>query len=283
MITLKELIKYLTEGTNIKICIHDITGILMNKKFDIDAKNKIHFTFFCDTAKSTQRGYDLCIACKSLANEKASREKKPFCGCCAWGIFEAVYPVVIKNEVQCIVYVGNAITDKSEFRARAGASCRITSVSEEDIFNASSTCEESADTERIKRTAQIVGDFIVLSTEFYMYDKLPRKSAGSRMSKSVEEYIELNYRQPITLRSLSKLYFINEKYLGRVLKREWGMSFHQYLNSVRLRNAAKILRTENRTVLETALDCGFANVTYFNRLFYAKFGKTPSEYRRGCR
>lgn len=280
MIALKELIEYLTYGTNIKVCIHDITGILMNEKFEIDSKNKIHFTHFCDTAKSTQRGYDLCISCKSLANEKASRIGKPFASYCAWGIFEAVYPVVIKDEVRCIVYVGNAITDNSEFKKRAETACRITGVDNEAVMHAAKTCESTEDIERIKKTAEIIRDFIILTSEFYMYDKLPHKSAGSRMSKSIEEYVELNYRQPITLKSLSKLYFINEKYLGRVLKREWGMSFHQYLNSIRLRKAVKLLKTENMTILDTALECGFANVTYFNRLFHKTFGKTPSEYRQ---
>lgn len=280
MLCLKELIEYMSLDTNVKICVHDVSGILMNEKLEIPEENKIHFCDFCNTAKSTPTGYRLCIACKSLANKKAILEQKPFDGRCPWGIFEAVYPVVIKDAVQCIVYVGNAVTDRGVFEKRSARARKITGVDENAVCAAYSSCETAENEEKLRQTAKITGDFIALLSDFYMYEKQPKMSVENRMSKIIGEYVKLNYRQPITLAALSKIYFINEKYLGRILKKAWGMSFHRYLNSVRLHNAAKMLRTEERTVTDIALDCGFETVTYFNRLFRQNFGKTPSEYRR---
>lgn len=279
MLYLQELVDYLSAGTNVKICIHDISGILMNERLALSERNKIHFNEFYNTAKNTQRGYNLCIACKSIANRKAWQTRKPFCGYCAWGIFEAVYPVVIKNSVQCIVYVGNVIANEDVFVKRAKLACKNTGVGKNDIKTASLTCARSTDTEKLIKTAEIIGDFITLLSDFYMYDKQPKISAENRMSKIIREYTELNYKQPVTLASLSKIYFINEKYLGRILKKSWGMSFHRYLNMVRLHNAEKLLRTEKRTVADIAFECGFENVTYFNRMFRLNYGKTPSQYR----
>lgn len=280
MLCLQELIDCLCANSKIKICVHDVTGLLTNEKLKISPQNKIHFCDFCNAAKTTQRGYELCINCKSLANAKAIRTQEPFGGYCPWGIFEAVYPVAINNAVQCIVYVGNAVTNADEYRRRCEKAFRITGVERKCISEALAQCETAAQPENLMLTAKTVGAFIVLISDFYMYDRQSKPSAENRMSNEIKEYVALNFRRPLTLASLSKIYFISEKYLGRVLKKALGMSFHSYLNEVRLHNAAGLLRTQDMTVIDIALDSGFENVTYFNRMFKKKFGKTPTQYRK---
>lgn len=279
MLLLQELIDCLCSNSKIKICIHDVTGLLTNEKLKISPRNKIHFCDFCNAAKSTQRGYELCISCKSLANAKAISTQKPFCGYCPWGIFEAVYPVVINNAVQCIVYAGNAITDRDEYRKRSERAFRITGVERKNISSALNECEISSQPEKLMLASKTVSSFIVLISDFYMYDKQSRPSAENRMSNELKEYVSLNFRRPLTLASLSKVYYVSEKYLGRIIKKALGMSFHAYLNEVRLHNAAALLRTQDMTVTDIALDSGFENVTYFNRMFKRKFGITPTRYR----
>ena len=57
------------------------------------------------------------------------------------------------------------------------------------------------------------------------------------------------------------------------------MSFARYVNEKRLEEAEKQLRESDKSILEIALDCGFENVTYFNRLFKRKHGIPPGKYR----
>lgn len=279
MLNLQELIDDLVFDTKLKICVHDISGILMNEKLKIRQENKIHFCDFCNMAKSTQKGYKLCLACKTLANSKAISAKTPFEGFCPWGIFEAVHPVVINGTVRCIVYVGNALPSDSAYNKCSAAATRITGVDSMALSHAKTTCDENTSCEKIIGLSKIVSDFIVLLSEFYMYDKMPVPSAVNRVSNAAKEYADLNFRQPLTLSSLSKMYFINEKYLGRIFKKTWGISFHEYLNELRLNNASKLLRHGNMPITDVAFDSGFENVTYFNRLFRRRFGKTPTQYR----
>ena len=49
---------------------------------------------------------------------------------------------------------------------------------------------------------------------------------------------------------------------------------------VRLNAAAEALHTTDDTVMSIAEQCGFENLSYFNREFKAHFGMTPREYRR---
>ena len=59
------------------------------------------------------------------------------------------------------------------------------------------------------------------------------------------------------------------------------MFFCVYVNQVRIRNAARMLTEEtDKTILEIALDCGFGNISYFNRIFRRLNGMTPKEYRK---
>lgn len=57
------------------------------------------------------------------------------------------------------------------------------------------------------------------------------------------------------------------------------MSFHKYLNRIRCENAKHRLKNESRTVTEIALECGYSDVTYFNRVFKQLYGLTPEKYR----
>ncbi len=54
-----------------------------------------------------------------------------------------------------------------------------------------------------------------------------------------------------------------------------GQSFVTFLNEYRLNAAAEALQTTDETILTIASQCGFENLSYFNRAFKAHFGMTP--------
>jgi AraC family transcriptional regulator len=60
-----------------------------------------------------------------------------------------------------------------------------------------------------------------------------------------------------------------------------GTTPHQYILRARLRRAAVRVRAEDTRILDIALDCGFDDLSNFNRAFRAEFGTSPLRYRRG--
>jgi AraC-like DNA-binding protein len=74
---------------------------------------------------------------------------------------------------------------------------------------------------------------------------------------------------------------ISERYLRSVLSAD-GESFSGYLLRRRLERCARHLKSggEQRTITEIALDCGFINPTHFGQAFKARYGCTPSAFRR---
>jgi AraC family transcriptional regulator len=66
----------------------------------------------------------------------------------------------------------------------------------------------------------------------------------------------------------------------RTFQRLTGITPHQYVRRARLREAATRLIAEAGKVIDVALDCGFGDVTNFNRAFRAEFGLSPRMFRK---
>lgn len=72
----------------------------------------------------------------------------------------------------------------------------------------------------------------------------------------------------------------SQEHLNRMMKRYYGKTPTEYVNTIRLEQAAFFLRTTDESVLNIMLDCGFNNVSYFNKRFKDEFGVTPTRYRQ---
>lgn len=106
----------------------------------------------------------------------------------------------------------------------------------------------------------------------------PRKSR-ERM-KRLLEYMEEHYGEKITVEDGAELCFYSNSHFMKYFKQYMGVPFIQYLNEFRLEKAAGMLLTTPDPVTAVAQRCGFDNISYFNRLFRRKYGKTPGEYRK---
>lgn len=274
MSKLQFLIDMLTKGRKIHISILDLNGILNTSSTKIDFQNVIHSKSFCNIAKSTEKGFRSCLHCKNLANTKAITSKQPFCGYCLYGIYEAAMPVIIDETVSAIVYVGNAIVDIDQTKNRIEKVCRYTHVDKEKLYEQIKECEYIDNTNEIMSIAEIVSDYIKMlyKTETKVYPRL------HWLVSALKQYADQTFCFNPTLKELSVLYHKNEKYMGRLFKKEMGMTFHQYCLMLRLQKAEALLLKTSDKIINIALECGFNNISYFNRVFKAHYGMTPGEY-----
>lgn len=106
---------------------------------------------------------------------------------------------------------------------------------------------------------------------------------GLKQINRAFEYIEKNYPGQITLKDISQAAGFSEYYFSRLFKEYTGQSFLSYLNTYRVKQAEKLLRSTEKSVLEIALDSGFNSLTTFNRIFKKIKGCSPSYYRKAGR
>lgn len=96
----------------------------------------------------------------------------------------------------------------------------------------------------------------------------------------IASYIDDNYMEGLTLDKISSLGRMNRFKFCRIFKKRFGVSYTAYLNNVRIRDAADLLKNTDRNITEIAHHVGFNCVTYFERVFKSKYGLSPSAYRK---
>lgn len=103
-------------------------------------------------------------------------------------------------------------------------------------------------------------------------------------SRSVEgvkkalRYIRDHVAEPITVDMLAKVAGFSKFHFAREFKRVSSYTVVTYLNLVRIEKAKNMLSSGAHNVGETALACGFNNLSYFSKIFREQMGVTPSEY-----
>ena len=96
----------------------------------------------------------------------------------------------------------------------------------------------------------------------------------------INNYIRANYQQQISIKELSEKLFLSNGYLSRFFKKNYGMSFVEYLTSIRLYHAVDEILYSEQPITKIAYDNGFTNIAMFNKNFKKAYGETPSEMRK---
>jgi AraC-like DNA-binding protein len=106
-----------------------------------------------------------------------------------------------------------------------------------------------------------------------------KHSYNSRRIENAFEYMNQNFDKSITLSEVARLANMTEVSFSRFFKQRTGNTFIDSLNEIRLGHATRILIETTENVSEVAYDCGFNNISNFNRIFKKKKGCTPKEFR----
>ena len=111
-------------------------------------------------------------------------------------------------------------------------------------------------------------------------------SVESRYQTAMQATIRFllaNYRRAIHLDEVLRVSCMSKPTFSRQFKRHSGRTFGGFLQQVRLDAACRDLAETDHTVLDIALDHGFSQVSFFNRVFRRVFRCSPMDYRRHCR
>ncbi|MFG6366097.1 helix-turn-helix domain-containing protein [Schaedlerella sp.] len=110
--------------------------------------------------------------------------------------------------------------------------------------------------------------------------KIYLKEHMSEKIDRILNYINHYYYEPLSLTDVAAHFQVSETYLSRYFKKKTGQNFINYLNEVRIENAALELRGTDASITNIAMDSGFSTPSVLNRYFKKKYGITPSEYRK---
>lgn len=98
--------------------------------------------------------------------------------------------------------------------------------------------------------------------------------------REAQEYIILHYNEPISLKTLAHKVFLSEEYFSRLFKKETGQTFTDYLMSIRMDRAYKLLLNSNLNINEIAEMVGIPNPSYFSSQFKKYYKISPKDVRK---
>lgn len=111
--------------------------------------------------------------------------------------------------------------------------------------------------------------------------RISKLSLGSlSLSERFEHYIAEHFQSDLSLAKISGDFFMTPQYFSKLFKETMGVTFYKYLTAVRLDFAKNQLLDSDKTILEVALDSGFANVNAFNRAYKEKYQELPSDFKK---
>ena len=108
----------------------------------------------------------------------------------------------------------------------------------------------------------------------------PNKRSGhqTEIIANLIDYIETHYCEHISLKQLSTLSGLNEKYLCKLFKEFTDHTPIDYINSLRIEGACHEITANRKSITEAAFDSGFNDLSYFCRTFKKHKGVTPKKY-----
>lgn len=106
-----------------------------------------------------------------------------------------------------------------------------------------------------------------------------RKQLSKEIARAVQ-YVQENHQANISLPQLAERLGMSPNYLSGLFKKELNVHFTDYVNRVRLEKAKELLLTTNLKSYEIAERTGFADNSYFSRMFLKHVGVRPNGFRR---
>jgi two-component system response regulator YesN len=109
-----------------------------------------------------------------------------------------------------------------------------------------------------------------------------RKNVSRGVLLEVEKEVREHFSENLTLKELSKKYFVNSSYLGQIFRKKYGQSFKDYLSNYRINEAAKMLVRTDKKISLIAEEVGYHDTDYFISRFIEQKGCTPAKYRKNA-
>lgn len=268
-----DYIQYLKEQEHLSVSVHFHVAPF----FDVLSVLKIaeiHENPYCTFIRNMQEVHWKCLECQRKAAAKC-RKVGAFSGVCHAGVFEYVYPILLKGKPEGLLCVsGYAAPDSKKVMERFANKNELDLQTVQTFYDALD--KEIPPQSKVDTLIYPLLHMI----ELLSYKEKLKKEPSRKLSDKILEYCRQNYLMKITAEDLSKRFFCSRSYLAHLFKKETGRTLPGYINYYRLQTAMQILKNSKVSLEEIATLCGFEDRSHFSKCFKKEFGMSPREWRK---
>lgn len=237
---------------------------------------------FCYKLRFCEKIDDRCLRCDREAQEHVKREKQTYIYHCHLGLTEALIPVMYDGDVAAMFFIGQIVGEGPERPDFGEIYDRLSEAdgqyftperkSEFESAYGTLTAMSSDETAAVCRMIEMLIP--------YLWEKKLISFNNNTLPAKIADFAGYNINKRITSGDMCAFLNISRSHLYRTIRREYGVSFSEYINMVKLEKACALLRTTDLTVKEIALSLGYADINYFSRIFKKYIGVSALKYRR---
>jgi len=111
----------------------------------------------------------------------------------------------------------------------------------------------------------------------------PQIISGNSQCAAVRRYIDLHFKEALTLEQLAENVHMNKYYLSHAFKREYGISPINYMIGKRIEESKYLLAETDLSMSQISQLLGFSSLSYFSQVFRRTQAISPMEYRQSTK
>ena len=254
--------------------LHKITGMrisLHGQDFKEIAAYPESALPFCAKIHESASELVLCAGCDAAACRAALTQGKTYIYKCRYGLTEAVSPLYNFGVLTGFLMMGQIADSPS---------------AAEDAVRMLEKSQAATDTSGLKENIAVINpdmlsSYVKIMTICAQYLTLSNAlpSVKPTTAELAKKYINENLSEKFNISDICRNLGCSKSTLLTSFKRRFGVTVNSYVTDLRLELSCKLLNSGEKTVNEVATECGFSDQSYFSKVFSAKYGIPPSEYR----
>lgn len=234
---------------------------------------------FCDKIRFHSPEFtEKCRRCDVSAFERMRITKKSYIYSCHAGFREALIPILHEGGIICALMIGQVRTETIDDGIFERIVTHIAPQTLDpqtirDLYETFSSMPQ-IDAERFR----VLAYFLEMCAQS-IFDNRYIRVKDKPLTENFRDYISKNLYNSIHISQVAMALNISVSHLSRLLAKELGMSFTEYLTMERMKIARELLISTNLSITDIAYHLTYSDPTYFMRVFKKTTGMTCTEYR----
>ena len=229
---------------------------------------------FCQLVNSVESEHIKCVECDKEACRIALERKDTYIYRCRYGLTEAVSPLYNFGKLTGFLIVGQ-VSEDEQTREKAIKELKRYCQSKISATPEDIPLIDGASVKSYVKVMTICAQYLTVANAI----PVVKLSVAEQAKKFIDE----NIGHKFLIEDICNKINCSKSTLLTSFKRQYGMTVNSYVTEMRLNMALRLLGEDDMTINDVASETGFSDQSYFSKVFSAKYGIPPSEYRSGSK